>query len=90
MIVPPEHLFYFSKKSLKILLNNNGFEIIKIEKLGKKFSLSYIFKILYEWQRVPVWRWLADFSNSRFWRRFKIPINVRDNIFVLAKKRKDV
>jgi len=50
MIIPPEHLFYYSRQNLKILLERTGFKIIETKKIGKKFSLSYIFKTLYVWQ----------------------------------------
>ena len=85
-IVPPEHLFYFNKKNLKILLNKEDFEIIEISKIGKKFSLSYIFKTLYYWQGMRLWNSLSVYFNKPFWRKFSIPINLRDNIFILTKK----
>lgn len=90
LIVPPEHLFYYSRKSLEILFETSGFKIIKTEKIGKKFSLSYIFRILYNWQRFSAWFKLSLFFDRPWWRRFSIPINLRDNIFIIAKKIKDV
>ncbi len=87
LIIPPEHLFYFSQKNLKILLKEAGFKIIKIKKIGKKFSLPYIFSILYSWQKLEIWHLLLQFFNKPFWRRFSIPINLRDNIFIIARKK---
>ena len=83
---PPEHIFYYNKKNLKILLNQSGFEIIKTKKISKKFSLAYIFKTLYNWQSLKIWRILESKFNNEFWRKFYIPINLRDNIFILARK----
>lgn len=85
-IIPPEHLFYYSAKSLKILLAESGFKILMIKKIGKSFSLSYIFKILYNWQGLEIWNKLSNYFGSRFWRRFALPINLKDNIFVVARK----
>ncbi len=85
-IVPPEHLFYYSRKNLDILLKKSGFEISRIKKVGKKFSLAYIFKILNNWQKIGIWNKLSDYFNRDFWRKFSIPINLRDNIFIIARK----
>ena len=90
MIIPPEHLNFFSRKSLDYLLLANGFVVEENRKLAKKFSLAYIFKVLFEWQNFIIWQKLSRIFNNKFWRRFSIRINLRDNIFILAKKVKDV
>lgn len=89
-IIPPEHLFYYSRKNLEILLRKSGFEILKIRKIGKKFSLAYIFKILYNWQKLRVWNKLAGYFDGNFWRKFNIPLNLGDNIFIIARKIKEI
>lgn len=86
MIVPPEHLFYYSKKNLQLLLQGAGFQIIETKKIGKRFSLAYIFKTLYNWQHLEIWRKLEKYFNKPSWRKFAVPINLRDNIFIVAKK----
>jgi SAM-dependent methyltransferase len=87
LIVPPEHLNFYSLKNLKIILEQAGFEIIKVSKVGKKFSLSYIFKMLHSWQKLGIWQSLSVFFDKPFWRLLALPINLRDNIFILAKKK---
>jgi len=89
-IIPPEHLFYWSPVSLKILLEEQGFRILFVGTIGKRFSLSYIFKILADWQNLKIWRKLSTFFDSKFWRVFCLPIRLGDNIFVVAKKIKEV
>lgn len=86
LIVPPEHLFYYAQKNLELLLRQNGFAVIAESKVGKKFSLAYIFSMLHSWHGFRLWSVLAHYFQSPFWRRFDIPINLRDNIFVLAQK----
>lgn len=86
LIVPPEHLFYYSPKGLQYLLEQSGFEIKEMNKIGKKFSLAYIFKMLYNWQGLNIWKNMFDYFDKPFWRKFSIPINLRDNIFVIAVK----
>ena len=90
MLIPPEHIYYFSKKNLKILLEKHGFEVLEFSKPGKKFSLSYIFYILYQTQNFKMGKILSKWFDTDFWRKFAIPINLRDNIFVIAKKIKDI
>lgn len=86
LIVPPEHLYYYTPKNLTLLLNEVGFEVIQIQKEGKLFSLAYIFGTLARWQKFSFWDKCASFFSTPFWRRFGIPLNLHDNMFVLAKK----
>jgi len=86
-IVPPEHLLFFSRKSLFLLLANTKFEILNINSVGKKFSLAYIFKTLYNWQKFKIYQKLSVYFDGKFWRKFKIPINLRDNILIIARKK---
>jgi SAM-dependent methyltransferase len=43
--MPAEHLFYFLQKNLRILLQKTGFEIIKMNNIGKRYPLEYVFII---------------------------------------------
>jgi 2-polyprenyl-3-methyl-5-hydroxy-6-metoxy-1,4-benzoquinol methylase len=86
LIVPPEHLNYFSPQNLKTILEECGFEMLEVKKIGKNFSLSYIFKMLASWQGLSFWNWCARMTDNHFFRMFAIPINLRDNVFVLARK----
>lgn len=86
LIVPPEHLNYFSTESLKQLLKQEGFTVLEARTLGKKFSLAYIFKTLHSWQGLMMWRYLASFFDKPIFRTLQIPINLRDNIYVIARK----
>ncbi|PLX26231.1 hypothetical protein C0580_00355 [Candidatus Parcubacteria bacterium] len=88
LIMPPEHLMYYTYKNLEDLFDKAGFEIIDKRKIGKKFSLPYIFHILHNSKNIPWFKSLSDFFDKPMWRKFAIPINVRDNIFVLVKPKK--
>lgn len=87
LIVPPEHLNFYSRKNLEMILKRASFEVIDVSTMGKKFSLSYIFKTLYSWQGLKIFHWLAEAFDRPFWRRLAIPINLRDNIYILAQKK---
>lgn len=89
LIVPPEHLYYYSRKNLIILLTDCGFEIIEMRKIGKRFSLAYIFKTLYNWHHLAFWHKLSCYFEKNILRKFALPVNLRDNIFIIARKIKD-
>ena len=86
LYVPPEHLVYFTVRSLEAFLVKNGFTVLTIGKPTKKFSIAYIFKTLYVWQGMYLWQWLSDFFSTPLWRNIKVPINLRDNVLMMAKK----
>lgn len=89
LIVPPEHIYYYTSENLRTLLAECGFETLQVTKIGKKFSLTYFFMTGYRWQGLRLWKFLGEFFDTAFWRKFAIPVNFRDNIFVLARKRID-
>lgn len=87
LIIPPEHLYFFTKKSLRHLLKETGFELLEMKTVGKSFTFSYIFKTLYNWQGIKLWKSLERMTDTSFFRRFSVPINLRDNIYILAQKK---
>lgn len=86
LIVPPEHLVFYTTESLAEVFSRAGFSIIEMKRLDKKFTLSYIFKMLYKWQGFRFWLWLSSLSERPPLRFIKIPINLGDNVFILAQK----
>jgi len=86
-IVPPNHLCIFSLKNLTQLLSKNNFEIIKTARVGKKFSLRTIFKVLANWQKISVLRNISNyFLRSRIG-NLSAYLNLRDNVFLVARKK---
>lgn len=86
LIVPPEHVYYFTRKNFSALLEECGFAVVEATSIGKSFTLPYIFKTLYAWQGLALWRWLESAANRTFLKRISIPINLRDNMFIVAQK----
>jgi len=84
-ILPPEHLFYYSAKNLKILLEASGFEILEQLKIGKRFTLPYICKILIHRYNLLALGKVSDFLNKSGL-KISLPVNLRDNIFIIARK----
>ena len=86
-IVPPEHLYYFNRAALRLLLDEAGFDVAAMSTVGKRFRLPYVFKTLYAWQRIALWERLLQWSSQGAPSRLAVPINLRDNMFVIARKR---
>ena len=87
LVLPPEHLFYFSPKNLAMFMEKNGFKMVHNKTIGKKFTFQYIFKMLYKWQKLSIWDYLSNFFSKGFLSKLYIPINLHDNFFVIFKKR---
>lgn len=85
LIVPPEHLYYFNRSNMRRLLEETGFGVVEVSTIGKSFTLSYILKTLYRWTHVRLFDRLALLFSHRA-ARFAIPINLHDNMFILARK----
>ncbi len=88
LIIPPEHLFYFNRKNMRIMLEKIGFEVVSITTIGKRFTPQLVFKTLYVWQKLSLWKYLSDFCERTPLRHVAIPINLYDNMFVIARKKK--
>lgn len=85
LIMPPEHINYFSPKNLGAYLSGNGFNILLSTKIGKSFTIQYILKMLYKWQGSKIF--LTNLFSTGFLSKIHIPINLRDNFFMIAEKK---
>lgn len=86
LFTPPEHLIFFNSANLKKMLEEENFKVLLIEKIGKRFTLRYIFQTLANNQNFFIWQWLAGFFKKSSLGKLAIPLNLRDNIFVVAQK----
>lgn len=84
--VPPQHLFYFSVKNLSSILEKNGFKVEYVSHHGKWFAVPYIIRLLYSWTGLGIFSKLAKWSSESFLKKISLPINVRDTIFLIARK----
>lgn len=86
-LIPPEHLMLFNEKSLRIILKNNGFDFLRATRIGKNFPIPYIFKIAHAWLKIGLIGRMATLFDRDPFRNISIPLDIRDNIFVVAKKK---
>ncbi len=83
LIMPPEHINYFSPQNLSMYLEDVGYEVKIDTKIGKKFTLQYILKMLYKWQGFRIFL----VRSNKLLSSISVPINLRDNFFMIAKKK---
>ena len=74
LIHPPEHLYYFSRRSLQILSEKSGFDVIAQRFFWKRYTLGSILSHL----GVPC---------PGFLRGLSVPVNLFDVVYVLGRKR---
>ncbi len=89
LIVPPEHVYYYSPNNVRMLLLECGFETVEISRMSKRFTLPYIFKMLASWQGLWIWKILGRATSMPLLRTLKVPADVRDNMLVIARKSHD-
>ncbi len=80
LMTPPQHLFFFSKKTLAALLERNGFEVLSV---SSPWKLVPIGLALYQVTsraglKVRVPAWLG---------RVGLPVNLFDTVRVIARKK---
>ncbi len=86
LVVPPEHLVLFGQESVRRLLEASGFTVTALHRIGKRFTIQYILQTLARWQGLSLWHKAAGLSSRWRFGNWGIPINLRDNMFVLARK----
>lgn len=84
---PPQHLYFFSKKTLKTLLEQAGYEVLSINKVGKHVSLRYVLHMT-QYMNIPyIGDYLQSVVSSNIIGKLSIPIKLFDNMIVFAKKK---
>lgn len=88
LLFPPEHLVLLNDKSLRLLLDRQGFEVIWTGRITKRFSLPYIFQTAARWLSIPFLNRVGLSLRTTKLSRFAIPLDLRDNVFFLARKKR--
>jgi 2-polyprenyl-3-methyl-5-hydroxy-6-metoxy-1,4-benzoquinol methylase len=87
-LVPPQHINIYSLDNVSKILSESGFVVLKYTHMGKTFSLPYIFRLLKTWTGISFFGFLSALClQNRFLKSIKIPINVGDTMFVIARKK---
>lgn len=86
LVVPPEHLNLFNRSSLRLLLGEQDFEVLQATTIGKKFTLQYAVQTLAHALKLRPLESAALALRRRGVGLWGIPINLHDNVFVLARR----
>ncbi len=87
-IHPPTHLYYFSKKTLSQLLENNGYEVVDISYPGNRLSIRNIaYSILCLKKK---YNRLYDFIKDWKLLDLSIYVNLHDYIYIIGKKKEEL
>ncbi len=86
LVVPPEHLVLFHQKSLRLLLDEQHFRVSSMKRIGKRFTVQYVLQTLARWQGLGLWWRAAELSRQTRVGELGVSINLRDNVFVLARR----
>jgi hypothetical protein len=71
-----------------MLLEKNGFEVLEVGCIGKRFTLEYIVQMLSRQQNIDLWKTSLNFLKRHpSFGRFPIRLNLKDNLYLLAKKK---
>ena len=79
----PQHLFYWSDENIKEFLLTNGFKIVKIKPIRKKFSLSYWIHLFSIWTKLNFLQKL----NFSFFDKVIFSWPFKDNMLIIAQKK---
>src|SRR3989344_3518311 len=87
LLVPPEHIHCFSRTGIRKFLDRHGYEILVMHAARKKFTLSYTLHVISRASGLKFLNRLSLFLAGKKFGNLPIPLNVRDNMFVIAKKK---
>jgi 2-polyprenyl-3-methyl-5-hydroxy-6-metoxy-1,4-benzoquinol methylase len=86
LLLPPQHIYYFSQDTIKKLLKKTGFKVIAIKYFSKSMSLSHFFRRLSFLFKNRFLYCLFKLIESSPVGRIRIELNLYDIMTVFAKK----
>lgn len=84
LIHPPSHIHYFSKKTIKLILEKNGFKVLSIEYCGYYRNFSFILNKIHFIKKY--FGFIIKFLSFLKLTNLDIYLNLYDIMFVIAKK----
>lgn len=85
--IPPQHLFFFSQKTLTLLLDQIGFQVIKIDYKGKWLSVRYLLNLAQHIHQNPIAKFFYPHINNNLFGKIPLYLNLFDNMVIYAKKK---
>lgn len=84
--IPPQHLFFFSRKTLSTLLDRAGFEPVEWFRIDKWLSTRYVFHLARTTGESRIANALYPLINKSTLGNLSLYLPVRDNMVVIARK----
>ena len=85
--IPPQHLFFFSQKTLSTILGQAGFKPLEWFRIDKWLSTRYVFHLARTTGESRIANALYPIINRSALGNLSLYLPVRDNIVVIARKR---
>lgn len=86
--VPPQHLFFFSRKTITQLLEQAGYKVVKIDFKGKWVSLRYFLNLYRQIHESKVANFAYSLVANNTVGKLPLYLNLFDNMVVYAQKSK--
>ncbi len=83
---PPQHFYFYSQKNMRDLLQQAGFKVVKIQKVGKWVSLRYLFHMMRYINKDTLGDIFYHFTAKNFLGLIPVFMRMNDNMVVIAKK----
>lgn len=84
---PPQHLYFFSKRTLTLVLEKAGFKVLRIDKVGKYVSLRYILHMIQYMNFGKIGDIVSQLIANTFLSKMPILVKLFDNMVVIASKK---
>lgn len=85
--IPPQHFFFFSRRTITILLEQVGFKVIKIDYKGKWVSIRYLLNLYKQIYANSLGKILYASVGKSSLGRVPLYLNLFDNMVVYAEKK---
>jgi len=86
LLTPRHHLFYWDRRTLRLLVEQAGLELVQARALGSSYSLRHLVYKLRAGVDVPPLRVLNHWLDSSRIGGVSVPVNLGDIVTVLARK----
>jgi SAM-dependent methyltransferase len=86
LLTPRHHLFYFDRRTLRLLLENSGLTVLECKALASSYSLRHLAHKLRTAVDIGPLRWLDSAVSGSHFGGAAIPLDLGDIVTVLARK----
>lgn len=86
LLLPPQHIYYFSQTTIKKLLEKIGFKVIEVKYLGKSMTLTHFLRrVCFLFKNRPLYHLLKFVTSSKVG-NISIRLNLYDIMTIFAVK----